>query len=178
MPPLLNIREAAAYLGLSPYTLYRLVERREVPAAKIGGSWRLSRPRLDEFIAARSAVRQPTVLISEPDAAERRRLVEIMGERRLDALAVGSTEELLPAARARQPDVIFLAAGRGAGTAATTLAAVADLRAAGVDSRLVLMIEAGDAGEALSVLDQGPVIALRKPVKRTDVLSLLALLAP
>jgi hypothetical protein len=40
------------------------------------------------------------------------------------------------------------------------------------------MIEAGDAGEALSVLDQGPVIALRKPVKRTDVLSLLALLAP
>ena len=50
---LLNIREAARYLGISHHTLYKLLERHAVPAAKVGGSWRFAPERLDEWIAAK-----------------------------------------------------------------------------------------------------------------------------
>jgi excisionase family DNA binding protein len=53
----LNIREAPQYMGISPHTLYKLVERNEVPAAKVGGSWRLSPAAHDDFLDAKPPVR-------------------------------------------------------------------------------------------------------------------------
>ena len=50
---LLNIREAAEYLNISHHTLYKLLEKKEVPAAKIGGSWRFSPEVLDAWVRKR-----------------------------------------------------------------------------------------------------------------------------
>ena len=51
--PLMTIRQAAGYLNISHHTLYKLVHRKEVPAAKIGGSWRFSPELLDEWVRKR-----------------------------------------------------------------------------------------------------------------------------
>jgi excisionase family DNA binding protein len=49
--PLLRLPEAAAYLNVSKHTLYKLLEADKLPAAKVGGSWRFSADKLDEWIA-------------------------------------------------------------------------------------------------------------------------------
>ena len=51
--PLLNIKEAAEYLNISHHKLYKLVEQRAVPAARIGGSWRFAPEALDEWVRKR-----------------------------------------------------------------------------------------------------------------------------
>ncbi len=51
--PLITIRQAAEYLNISHYTLHNLLERKEVPAAKVGGSWRFSPTVLDEWVRKR-----------------------------------------------------------------------------------------------------------------------------
>ena len=51
--PLLNIKEAAEYLDISHHGLYKLVEQRAVPAARIGGSWRFAPEKLDEWVRKR-----------------------------------------------------------------------------------------------------------------------------
>lgn len=51
--PLMNIKEAAEYLNISHHTLYKLLERKAVPAAKIGGSWRFAPELLDEWVRNR-----------------------------------------------------------------------------------------------------------------------------
>lgn len=44
-------KDAAEYLEISEKTLLKLLRAGELPAAKIGRQWRISRQALDEFIA-------------------------------------------------------------------------------------------------------------------------------
>lgn len=175
LPAHLNIREAAGYLGISPHTLYKLVERRKVPAAKIGGSWRLNRAALDQFIAAASAPGNPRVLVVESDAGERSRLVRDMARRSSMVGAASSYGEALEQAQAIRPDIVFLAVPPGAGR--DTAAFVGQLRAVGVGSRVAFMVDPDDAQAIASVLDQGPALFLRRPVGREDLLTILTLIS-
>ena len=51
--PLLDIKQAAEYLNISYHTLYKLLDQKAVPAAKIGGSWRFAPEVLDEWVRKR-----------------------------------------------------------------------------------------------------------------------------
>ena len=50
---LMTIKQAAEYLNISHHTLYKLLERKVIPAAKVGGSWRFSPELLDEWLRKR-----------------------------------------------------------------------------------------------------------------------------
>lgn len=43
-------REAAKYLGIHIITLYRLINKGEIPAFRIGGQWRIKKDLLDDWI--------------------------------------------------------------------------------------------------------------------------------
>ncbi len=48
--PLLTVNETAEYLSVSRSTIYRLVERAEVPSHKVGGQIRFDRDELRSYI--------------------------------------------------------------------------------------------------------------------------------
>jgi PTS system nitrogen regulatory IIA component len=50
MPELLTAKQLAEYLQLSQRSIYRLLERGELPATKIGGQWRFRKAAIDEWI--------------------------------------------------------------------------------------------------------------------------------
>lgn len=50
----MDIRQAADYLGVSPDTLYKYSAEGFVPAFKLGNRWRFKRSRLDEWMDQRS----------------------------------------------------------------------------------------------------------------------------
>lgn len=62
--PFMDVRQAAVYLGISTFTLYKLVVNKAVPAAKVGGSWRFSKTALDKFIADQSAKSVVTTVVT------------------------------------------------------------------------------------------------------------------
>ncbi|HZD40465.1 MAG TPA: helix-turn-helix domain-containing protein, partial [Terriglobales bacterium] len=43
----LTTKEVAEYLRVNPYTVYRLVAQRKLPAYKVGSQWRFKRTVLD-----------------------------------------------------------------------------------------------------------------------------------
>ncbi|MCM8775124.1 MAG: helix-turn-helix domain-containing protein [Candidatus Omnitrophica bacterium] len=47
---IMTIREVAGYLGLHYLTIYRLIQQRRIPAARLGGRWRFKRDVLDRWI--------------------------------------------------------------------------------------------------------------------------------
>ena len=49
---ILTIDEVAAYLKAGKRTVYRLAANGEIPAFKLGGTWRFRRSELDQWIAA------------------------------------------------------------------------------------------------------------------------------
>ena len=50
MPDLLTAKQIAEYLQFSQRSIYRLLERGELPATKIGGQWRFRKAAIDEWI--------------------------------------------------------------------------------------------------------------------------------
>ena len=52
---ILTIREVADYLKVTDRTIYRLAAAKQMPAFKIGGSWRFSRQDIDSWIQSQTA---------------------------------------------------------------------------------------------------------------------------
>jgi excisionase family DNA binding protein len=50
---ILTLDEVAAYLKAGRRTVYRLAASGQIPAFKLGGTWRFHRAELDRWIAAR-----------------------------------------------------------------------------------------------------------------------------
>lgn len=50
IPQIMTLQEVADYLGFHYLTIYRLIQERKIPAAKIGGSWRFRKDILDDWI--------------------------------------------------------------------------------------------------------------------------------
>ena len=48
---ILTLDEVAAYLKAGKRTVYRLAQKGEIPAFKLGGTWRFRRSELDSWIA-------------------------------------------------------------------------------------------------------------------------------
>lgn len=52
----LTLGEAATYLKLAERTVHRMISRREIPCAKVGGQWRFMRSVLDDWLVSRMQV--------------------------------------------------------------------------------------------------------------------------
>lgn len=47
---IMTIADVAKYLKISTKTMYRLAEQDKIPAFKVGGSWRFTKQKIDEWI--------------------------------------------------------------------------------------------------------------------------------
>lgn len=52
---ILTIKEVADYLKVTERTIYRLAAAKQIPAFKVGGSWRFARADIDSWIRQQSA---------------------------------------------------------------------------------------------------------------------------
>ena len=70
----MDIRQASAYLGISPDTLYKYASDGFVPAFKLGNRWRFKRSRLDEWMDQQSSQgAQPRKAESPPEVGQPRK---------------------------------------------------------------------------------------------------------
>ena len=51
---IMTIGEVAGYLKVTERTIYRLAGAKQIPAFKVGGSWRFSRTDIDQWIREQS----------------------------------------------------------------------------------------------------------------------------
>jgi excisionase family DNA binding protein len=61
----LSVDEIAAYLGVKRFTIYKWIERKNMPAHKVGSLWKFKRDEIDEWIRTGSA--------AEPDRPRKAR---------------------------------------------------------------------------------------------------------
>lgn len=52
---ILTVEELAAYLKVTPRSIYNLVSRHEIPAFRVGGSWRFRRDEIEALTKSRDA---------------------------------------------------------------------------------------------------------------------------
>ncbi len=49
--PAMTVQEVAAYLNVDPKTVYRMVQRGDLPGFKVRGTWRFQKADIDAWIA-------------------------------------------------------------------------------------------------------------------------------
>jgi len=52
----MTTKEVAQYLRVDPYTIYRLVSQKKIPAFKIGNQWRFRRSILERWLKTKMNV--------------------------------------------------------------------------------------------------------------------------
>lgn len=50
VPAVMNVDEVAAYLRVATATVYRLAQRGEIPAARVGRVWRFQKQLIDRWL--------------------------------------------------------------------------------------------------------------------------------
>src|SRR3546814_3082761 len=73
---ILTLEEVAAYLKAGKRTVYRLAQKGEIPAFKLGGTWRFRRSELDRWIAESISKTKPEAR-SEEHTSELQSLMRI-----------------------------------------------------------------------------------------------------
>jgi len=71
MPEVLTTKQLARYLQISERSVYRLLERGQIPAVKIGGQWRFRKSAVDEWLDLRFGSIEPTDIEPEQPEGER-----------------------------------------------------------------------------------------------------------
>ncbi len=51
----LSVAEIAAHLGVNPDTIYKWIERKQLPAHKVGRLWKFTASEVDEWVRAGKA---------------------------------------------------------------------------------------------------------------------------
>lgn len=89
---ILNVEQAAEFLGFSPYTIREKARLGEIPGRKLNREWRFSREALLEWIKAGESPRhQGYVVVVTPDPEGTGYSATVQGE--LDIHGRGKTEE-------------------------------------------------------------------------------------
>ena len=66
MREVMDIRQAADYLGISGDTLYRYASEGFIPAFKLGNRWRFRKSLIDAWMDEKSGVKAPTPIAVMP----------------------------------------------------------------------------------------------------------------
>lgn len=171
---LLTVREAAQLLRLGDVTLYRLAQRRKIPAVKVGGSWRFSRGMLEEWLLGGGSGAARRILVVDDDADLRRMLLHIFTLRGQPPMLAGTASEAQVLIREGTFDLVFLDVILPDGTAADVFRA---LRAADPGALVVLMTGFPDHPAVAEALALGPVMLMRKPFGVPEVDDVLRITA-
>jgi len=157
---LLTVREAAQLLRVGEVTVYRLAQRRKLPALKIGGSWRFNRGLLEEWLRVGGSGAARRILVVDDDPDLRTTLQDVLSLRGHPPMLAGSVHEAQVLIREARFDLVFLDVILPDGSGADVFRAI---RAADPGALVVLMTGFPDHPAVAEALSFGPVMLMRKP---------------
>ncbi len=69
MTEFMTLEEVASYLRVTKKTIYRSLERKDIPATKVGHLWRFNKTSIDEWLDQSSIDEVVNILVIDDDEA-------------------------------------------------------------------------------------------------------------
>lgn len=168
MAELMTLEEVANYLRVTKKTIYRLLERRDIPATKVGRQWRFDKASIDVWLRQSSAGTSADILVIDDDetiCSLFKDTLEVAGHK---VTTVSESSKGLELVKDREYDLVFL-----------------DLKMPGMDGselfrqirvakpKLPVTIITGypDSDLMMSALAHGPLGVMSKPFRGSDILT-------
>jgi len=161
VPDIFTVSEAAAYLKLPVSTIYRLAERRQLPAHKVGRQWRFSRPTIDQWLQHHSSTPAATILVVDDEAAIRDLFSDALAGSARRALVARDGREALSLLETTRVDLILLDLQMPELDGAETFR---QIRARGIEVPVVIVTAFPESEIMNRALGIGPFTVISKPV--------------
>ena len=167
MTELMTVEEVACYLRVTKKTIYRLLRRDKIPAAKIGHQWRFDKASIDEWLHQRSVGRDANILVVDDEEVVRELFRESLEEQGHTVVTARDGAEGFELVKQQEFDLVFL-----------------DLKMPGMDGAellrqtktikpsLIVTIITGypDSEMMAQALAQGPFGVMNKPFSEQDII--------
>ncbi len=170
MNELMNIKEAAGYLRLNYMTLYKLAQKRKVPAFKVGGNWRFKKELLDRWMEQKANLNRGPVLIVDDDSSILNLLKEIVREQGYNVVTADTGESALDAISRQNFELVFLDLKLPGMNGLDVLEAIKEKDR---DVLVVIVTAYIDEPITLKAMSLGPLLLVRKPFRENDILEVL-----
>jgi excisionase family DNA binding protein len=167
---LMTVKEAATYLRLNYMTIYKLAQKRRIPATKVGGNWRFKKEILDDWLERNATTEQGTVLVVDDDPAIKDILKEMTQKQGYTVVTAGDGESALAEAEKQLFDLIFLDLRLPGLSGIDVLEAI---KQKAVETVVVIVTGYADDPIALKAMSYGPLLLVRKPFKEKDIIEVL-----
>jgi excisionase family DNA binding protein len=164
----MTLKELASYLCVTEKTIYRLLWRGRIPAARVGKQWRFERGTIDAWVKRNSIGLPAKILVIDDDEEVRtsfRSIIQGLGD---SVVAVPNGAEGLELLRRDSFDLVFLGLKVPVRNGAELLG---QIRAMKPDQAVVIMT-GYPRGEIMErALKYGPCAVMAKPFNESDIIA-------
>ena len=170
MSDLMNVKEAAQYLRLNYMTVYKLAQKKQIPAIRVGGNWRFKKDILDNWLEQMAAFNKGMVLVVDDDDTIRDILKEIITKLGYVVVTAESGEQALLEIGKQHFDLVFLGLklNRMSG-----IEILEDIKEKAKDIVVIIITGFADEPVALKAMSLGPLLLIRKPFREKDIIEVL-----
>ena len=172
MDELMNVKEAAAYLRVNFMTVYKLIQKKRIPAIKVGGNWRFKKEMLDDWLRQNTTNCRGNVLIVDDDVTVRSILQQMVQRQGFTVFTASSGEMALDEIRQQHFDLVFLDL-RLPGLSG--IGVMKEIKDKAHDTIVVVVTGYADDPAALEAMSYGPLLLVRKPFREKDIIEVLSM---
>ena len=168
MTEIMTVEEVARYLRVVERTIYRLVKRGDIPAARVGRQWRFERASIDEWLRQTATKKQRAVLVIDDDELVRSLFEETLGKLEYRVVTAVDGPRGLELLRQHEFNLVFLDLKMPGMDGAKIFREVKTIKP---DLPVVIITGHPDSDMMNRALAHGPFGIMKKPFNNVDIIT-------
>ena len=168
MAELMTLEEVAQYLRVTEKTIYRLLDKRGVPAARVGHQWRFDKAVIDTWLRQSSTEAEARILVIDDDETICSLFKDTLEDAGYKVTAVTNSYEGLELVKNEDYDLVFLDLKMPGLDGAELLG---QIRAVKPEMPVTVVTGYPESDLMMRALNYGPLGVMKKPFKGSDVLT-------
>ncbi len=170
MTEIMTLEEVADFLRVTKQTIHRLLERRGIPAMRVGRQWRFDKASIDVWLRQSSAEIVANILVIDDDETLCALFQDSLQGDGHRVTVVSESSKGLELVRNRDYDLVFLDLKMPEMDGAELFR---QIRVAKPDLPVTIITGYPDSDLMMSALAHGPLGVMKKPFRGSDILTAL-----
>lgn len=170
MTEFMTVQQLSSYLGVNKRTIYRLLQRGDIPATRIGHIWRFNKASIDEWIRRGSVGVKASILVIDDDKIIRKLFKRVLEELGHEVVDSETSFEGLELVKQRNFDLIFIDLKMPGMDGATLFREIRNIKP---EIPVIIITGYPDSEIMKRALAQGPFGLMNKPFGESDIITSL-----
>jgi len=172
MAELMTVEELAEYLRVTKRTIYRLLKKQNIPAAKVGHKWRFNKEIVDSWLHPEVETEKMRILVIDDDPVIGLLFKEALGESGHTIVTASASAEGLEYVQQLGFDLIFLDLKMPKMDGAEVFRRIRNIKP---EIPVTIITGYPDSEMMDRALEQGPFSVMKKPFGTSDIIASIKL---